>query len=70
MKVTMRVNISGTRDGQDWPRIGESIDLPDAEAVDLLNAGIARPAPAPEPEVAVVPDASERRATKPHARRS
>ncbi len=60
----MRVNISGTRNGQDWPRVGESIDLPDAEAVDLLNAGLARPAPAPEPEVAVMP------ATKPRARRS
>lgn len=42
MKVQMKSRISGTRDGQDWPEIGEVVDLPDTEAVDLLNAGLAQ----------------------------
>lgn len=53
MKITMKATISGTRDGVDWPKPGESLDVPDAEAVDLLSAGLAVPAPAPEPEKAV-----------------
>ena len=54
MKVIMRVNISGTRDGVEWPSIGGTVDLPDAEAVDLLNAGMAAPAPV-EVEAATMP---------------
>jgi len=42
MKVEMVVKISGTRDGVDWPSRGETIELPDAEAVDMLNAGLVR----------------------------
>ena len=41
MRVTMNTQISGTRDGADWPAKGEQIDLPDAEAADLLSAGLA-----------------------------
>lgn len=44
MRVTMLATITGTRDGQEWPAIGESMDLPDAEAVDMLNAGLVSPA--------------------------
>ena len=44
MKVTMRARLSGTRNGEDWPADGESIDLPDDEAVQLLNQGMAVPA--------------------------
>lgn len=36
----MAVSLSGTRDGADWPAIGETIDLPNDEAVGYLNAGI------------------------------
>lgn len=42
MKVQMKSRISGTRNGQSWPDVGEVINLPDAEAVDLLNAGLAQ----------------------------
>jgi hypothetical protein len=39
----MRASITGTRNGDEWPARGQEIDLPDAEAVDLLNAGLAVP---------------------------
>lgn len=51
----MKSRISGTRDGVEWPRPGEAIVLPDAEAVDMLNAGLVDPAGEPEPERAVKP---------------
>jgi len=50
----MRVSISGTRNGVDWPPKGSVVDLPDAEAVDMLNGGLAAPVPADGPERAVV----------------
>lgn len=43
MKVRMKVDVSGTRNGRDWPRRGEIADLPNAEAVDMINAGMADP---------------------------
>jgi hypothetical protein len=39
MKVTMRVQISGLRDGVDWPAPGETVDLPDDEAAELIARG-------------------------------
>lgn len=44
MRVKMRGQISGTRDGKDWPAPGEVIDLPDAEAVQLIGQHMAEPA--------------------------
>lgn len=41
MRVKMRHQISGTRDGVAWPAPGEEIDLPDDEAVTLLRQGMA-----------------------------
>ena len=41
MKVKMIASITGTRDGQDWPAAGETVDLPDAEARDLVAGGLA-----------------------------
>jgi F0F1-type ATP synthase epsilon subunit len=41
MKIKMRVSITGTRDGQEWPAAGETIDLPADEATALVDAGIA-----------------------------
>ncbi len=45
MRVVMRVRISGTRDGADWPPVGGELDLPDREAVELIAAGYAAPVP-------------------------
>ncbi len=39
MIVTMRRQISGTRDGVDWPAPGETIDVPDDEAMQLISLG-------------------------------
>lgn len=37
MLVKMRALISGPRNGQQWPGIGEVIDLPDEEAATLVH---------------------------------
>ena len=42
MIVTMIRQISGTRDGVDWPAPGESIDVPDDEAAGLIDNGLAK----------------------------
>lgn len=41
MKVKMNTHLSGTRNGADWPAAGEVADLPDAEAADMIAAGLA-----------------------------
>lgn len=43
MQVRMAATISGLRDGAYWPAIGEVINLPDEEAVHMLNNGQAKP---------------------------
>jgi hypothetical protein len=40
-RVTMRGQLSGTRDGVDWPARGEFADLPDDEAQQLITNGLA-----------------------------
>lgn len=40
--IKMQANISGTRDGVEWPEIGGTVDVPDAEAEALAAAGMAR----------------------------
>ncbi|MCO5986568.1 hypothetical protein NE235_10685 [Actinoallomurus spadix] len=61
MRVKMRHQISGTRDGQDWPAPGEEIDLPEDEAVSVLNSGMAEAIEdADEPEKATAPKPTTR----------
>lgn len=43
MRVRMRDQISGTRNGDLWPPPGGEIDLPDNEAVKLCSNGLAAP---------------------------
>lgn len=43
MKVKMRIPLSGTRDGQAWPGVGEEVDLPDDEAAEMCARGHAEP---------------------------
>lgn len=43
MKVKLRSEISGSRDGQPWPPPGSEVDLPQDEAVALLQSGSAVP---------------------------
>lgn len=42
MKVTLKGNISGSRNGEPWPPAGTEMDLPQDEALGLLNSGMAR----------------------------
>lgn len=39
MKVVLKVWMSGTRDGEDWPARGGTIDLPKDEAEAMIAAG-------------------------------
>lgn len=43
MKVQMKVPLSGTRDGKEWPQVGGEVNLPKDEAVALCSAGLAVP---------------------------
>jgi hypothetical protein len=61
VKIVLTGTISGTRNGVEWPRPGVPFDLPDDEAVSLINQGQARAVavlPAENVEVAVVTDPS------------
>jgi hypothetical protein len=44
MIVTMLRQLTGTRDGVEWPAPGESIDVPDNEAASLIGLGLAEAA--------------------------
>ncbi len=41
MKVTMRTEVSGWRDGKAWPAAGEILDTNKEEAEDLIRMGLA-----------------------------
>ncbi|GAA4849716.1 hypothetical protein GCM10023403_10600 [Pseudonocardia benzenivorans] len=43
MRVRMKHQISGTRDGVEWPAPGEEIDLPDDEAAAVCHTGMGEP---------------------------
>ena len=60
MRVEMLTQISGLRDGQEWPRPSETIEVPAHEGSDLILAGYAKEATdAPTPEPAPVPVVEE-----------
>jgi hypothetical protein len=43
MRVRMRVGMTGSRGGADWPRVGQILEVGDDEGSELLRAGIAGP---------------------------
>lgn len=49
MNVRLLAQISGTRNGADWPIPGSVVDLPDGEASDLIASGQAVDAADPVP---------------------
>jgi hypothetical protein len=62
----MLVDISGTRDGAEWPRRGGLIDVPDHEAADLIANKFAEAATdEPVVETASVEPVAETAAKKP-----
>ena len=46
MKVTMKVSMSGSRDGEDWPARGKLLECSATEADELCASGIAERAEA------------------------
>lgn len=69
MRVQLLTAITGTRDGQDWPAAGESVDLPDAEARDMIAAGlVVEVADAPKPQTAAAPKPRTAKAPKAETR--
>lgn len=43
MKIKMKVQISGTRNGHDWPAVGEETTVTALEGAELCDAGMAEP---------------------------
>jgi hypothetical protein len=43
MLVRMRIGISGHRNGERWPPVDATLDVPDAEGADLIRAELAAP---------------------------
>lgn len=41
-KIEIVARISGSRDGVDWPAVGETLTVPAEEAADLVRLGFAR----------------------------
>jgi hypothetical protein len=66
----MRVDVSGTRDGQPWPPRGSVIDLPDDEARQYCESGMAEPVAVFGSEAAetATPPKHEERRERPKAR--
>lgn len=61
MLTRMKVNMSGSRDGVDWPARGETVDLPDAEAAHMVASGLAEPVDdQPAEETATAPATEEK----------
>lgn len=58
-EVVMKVKISGTRNGEEWPPVGNRASLPREEAVALIANGMATLPPTPAIETAVAFAATE-----------
>lgn len=69
MNVRLTGDISGTRNGQEWPKRGGEIDLPEDEAKQLVSNGMAEvvveTATAPAQAVEKRPAPEARRPTQP-----
>lgn len=73
MRILMLADISGTIDGQDWPRKGNEFDVPENVAADLIANGFAEPVTrkAAKVETAATDPVTETAAiAKPRARRA
>jgi hypothetical protein len=52
MRIVMTQIVSGTRNGVEWPAVGERLTVPDDEADQLIATGLAVADPAGEVESA------------------
>lgn len=64
MRITLIAHITGTRNGVDWPALGETIDVPDSEAADLIGSRLAVEAPAEKAVMAQRETAEAKRPTR------
>lgn len=62
MKIRMKIDVSGSRNGVPWPPRGGVLDLPDAEGAALCAMGGAEPVEDDDVETAVPDDDTEKRA--------
>lgn len=62
MKIRMKTTVSGHRDGEPWPRRGETITVSDEEGKALCEQGLAAPVRSDKSSV-------ETRTSKPKASR-
>lgn len=53
MKIRMKIEVSGTRDGQPWPERGETVEVSDGEGAQLCAGGLADPVRDEKVETAV-----------------
>jgi hypothetical protein len=58
VKIVMKVEVSGTRNGQPWPKPGDTVDVDDNEAAQLCAAGLAAPV-VDDPVETAVPSTEE-----------
>lgn len=73
MRIRLLIDISGTIDGEDWPRKGGEIDVPEHVAADLIANGFAEPVTRKTEKVettTVNPVTETAAAPKPRARRA
>ncbi len=62
MRIRVKAVISGTRNGLDWPAVGEELDVPGEEGAQLCASGAADPVATEAPaERAVVTKSAEKR---------
>jgi hypothetical protein len=60
MKVRMKVGVSGTRNGEDWPGPGGELEVDDEEGAQLCASGLAEPVVEKKTETATAPKAEQR----------
>jgi hypothetical protein len=61
VKIKLKVDLTGTRNGVDWPARGEEFEVPDEEGRELCASGIAEPVKEdPKTEKATAPKAETR----------
>lgn len=61
MRIRMKLQIVGPRNGADWPAPGEELTVPDSEGADLCRADLAEPVMSDRTEKAVAPEPEKRR---------
>jgi hypothetical protein len=56
----MKGLVAGLRDGADWPKVGEELDVPDDEGAALCANGMADPVATDDTEKATAPEGEKR----------